>query len=163
MKKIHNFIFVFLMLAVAVSCVSKKHAEPVLVETTKTITQIERDTAFTVKADSSFYRAYIDCVNGRPVFRNEQSQPGAKLNAPKVEFKDRLLRVDCKVDSSKIALKWIEKNISIEKPKVVFVPKEVPVEKPLNFWQKTQMTLGRLMAFQIFLFIIYLLIKFLKK
>ena len=162
MKKIHNFIFVFLMLAVAVSCVSKKHAEPVLVETTKTITQIERDTVFTVKADSSFYRAYIDCVNGRPVFRNEQSQPGAKVNAPKVEFKDRLLRVDCKVDSSKIALKWFEKYISIEKPKVVFVPKEVPVEKPLTWWQKTLMNLGKLMLFQILAAIIYFLIKFLK-
>ena len=162
MKKIHNFIFVFLMLAVAVSCVSKKHAEPVLVETTKTITQIERDTVFTVKADSSFYRAYIDCVNGRPIFRNEQSQPGAKVNAPKVEFKDRLLRVDCKVDSSKIALKWFEKNISIEKPKVVFVPKEVPVEKPLTWWQKTLMNLGKLMLFQILAAIIYFLIKFLK-
>ena len=162
MKKIHNFIFVFLMLAVAVSCVSKKHAEPVLVETTKTITQIERDTVFSVKADSSFYKAYIDCVNGRPVVRNEQSQPGTNLKAPKVVFKDRFLQVDCKVDSSKIALKWLEKNITIEKPKVVFVPKEVPVEKPLNWWQKTQMTLGRLMAFQIILFIIYLLIKFLK-
>ena len=162
MKKIHNFIFVFLILAVAVSCVSKKHAEPVLVETTKTITQIERDTVFSVKADSSFYKAYIDCVNGRPVVRNEQSQPGTNLKAPKVVFKDRFLQVDCKVDSSKIALKWLEKNITIEKPKVVFVPKEVPVEKPLNWWQKTQMTLGRLMAFQIILFIIYLLIKFLK-
>ena len=162
MKKIHNFIFVFLILAVAVSCASKKHAEPVIVETTKTITQIERDTVFSVKADSSFYKAYVDCVNGRPVLRNEKSQPGAKVNAPKVEFKDRLLRVDCKVDSSKIALKWFEKNISIEKPKVVFVPKEVPVEKPLTWWQKTQMNLGKLMLFQILAAIIYFLIKFLK-
>lgn len=163
MKKIHNFIFVFLILAVAVSCASKKHAEPVLVETTKTITQISRDTVFSVKADSSFYRAYIDCVNGKPVFKNEQSKPGTNLKAPKVVFKDRFLQVDCKIDSSKIALKWLEKNITIEKPKVVFVPKEVSVEKPLNWWQKTQMALGRLMAFQIMLFIIYLLTKFLKK
>ena len=162
MKKIHNFIFVFLILAVAVSCASKKHAEPVIVETTKTITQIERDTVFTVKADSSFYKAYIDCVNGRPVVRNEKSQPGANLKAPKVVFKDRFLQVDCKIDSSKIALKWLEKNITIEKPKVVFVPKEVPVEKPLNWWQKTQMNLGKLMLFQILAAIIYFLIKFLK-
>lgn len=163
MKKIHNFIFVFLILAVAVSCASKKHAVPVIVETTKTITQIGRDTVFSVKADSSFYKAYIDCVNGRPVLRNEKSQPGANLKAPKVVFKDRILRVDCKVDSSKIALKWWETNTTIQEPKIIYLPKEVPVEKPLNFWQKTQMTLGRLMAFQIFLFIIYLLIKFLKK
>ena len=163
MKKIHNFIFVFLILAVAVSCASKKHAEPVLVETTKTITQIERDTVFSVKADSSFYKAYIDCVNGRPVVRNEQSQPGTNLKAPKVVFKDRFLQVDCKIDSSKIALKWWETNTTIQEPKIIYLPKEVPVEKPLNWWQKTQMTLGRLMAFQIILFIIYLLIKFLKK
>ena len=32
---------------------------------------------------------------------------------------------------------------------VVFVPKEVPVEKPLTWWQKTLMNLGKLMLFQI--------------
>ena len=104
MKKFLTFIsLLFVLLLALVSCASKKPSEPVIIETTKTIKEVVKDTVFTVKADSSYYKAYVDCRDGKPVITNTEIKSGFNLKAPKVNLKNGLLQVNCKIDSSAVA------------------------------------------------------------
>ncbi|AZI55683.1 hypothetical protein EIB75_10655 [Epilithonimonas vandammei] len=59
---------------VLVSCVSRKPPEPVTIEKTRTVKEIVKDTIYQVEADSSFYYAYVECINGKPVLREPTPQ-----------------------------------------------------------------------------------------
>jgi hypothetical protein len=68
------------------------------VSTVKIITRL-RDTTITTPADSSFYEAYIKCLNGKPVIINSKQKDG-KRSSVKVEIdSDGILSVNCKADS----------------------------------------------------------------
>ena len=148
MKKFLTFIsLLFVLLLALVSCASKKPAEPVIVETTKTIKEVVKDTVFTVKADSSYYKAYVDCRDGKPIITNTQAKTGLNLKAPKVNLKNGLLQVECKIDSSAVAFKYLQKYITVEKPKIVFVPKVEYKEKPFRWYHKFLMWTGGIFLF----------------
>lgn len=147
MKNFHTFISLLFVLLALVSCVSKRPAEPVIIETTKTITEVLKDTVFTVKADSSYYKAYVDCRDGKPVITNSEMKSGFNLKAPKVNLKNGLLQINCKIDSSAVAFKYLQKYITVEKPKIVVVPKVEYIEKPFRWYHKTLMWIGGIFLF----------------
>ena len=147
MKNFLTFISLFCFLSALISCVSKKPAEPVIVETTKTITEVLKDTVFTVKADSSYYKAYVDCRDGKPVITNTEIKSGFNSKAPKVNLKNGLLQVNCKIDSSAVAFKYLQKYITVEKPKIVVVPKVEYIEKPFRWYHKFLMWTGGIFLF----------------
>lgn len=117
------------------------------IETTKTITIIDRDTVFEVKADSSFYRAWIDCVNGKPVITKVDtlySTSGKYLEKPNVKLNGNQLQVDCKAKAQELFAQWKEKYIKEQQKEVITLP-PIEVEKQLNWWQITQIWAGRIL------------------
>lgn len=151
----------FFLLVFAVSCGGRKSAMPVIVETTKTIKEVIKDTVVAVKADSSYYKAYVDCRDGKPVILRDSiiTLPGQRIEVPRVVLKDHYINVDCRETAQKLFLSWKEKHITEIKPKVIFVPKEVPVEKPLTFFQKLQIWAGRFLLLELLLAVILMIVK----
>ncbi|AOW09516.1 hypothetical protein [Flavobacterium gilvum] len=156
--KLNHFlsIFCFVVLATTlVACKSTSVVPPTTTQTNSTVTvkEIIHDTVFEVKKDSSYYEAYLECVNGKVVINQPskvKTKKGSYLKPPKVEIKDNMLKVDCEAEAQKLFAQWKETYIN----KVIEVIQKHPyiVEKELSWWQKTQIILGR-----IFLFIAFLL------
>lgn len=132
-----------------VSCFSRKPSQPVVIENTKTITEVVKDTIYKIEADSSFYNAYVDCVNGIPVLiTNEmhalgkakiiKPKAGKYLEVPKVNLQNGLLTVNCEAKAQQLFKQWREKYIN-EKSKESTT---VYVEKPFKWYHKLFMTIG---------------------
>lgn len=119
---------------------SCKSPEVVTIKETKTetITETVHDTVFEIQADSSYYDAYIKCINDKPILTQPTSRPGKKLSPPKVGLKDSTLTVDCKAEAQRLFASWKAKHTTTA------IIKEVPVEVPrkLTFWQNTLQTMG---------------------
>lgn len=149
------FLFVFLIFSslAVVSCTSRKPTQPMVTENTKTIQKIIRDTVYEVKADSSYYQAYIDCANGNPilvenfndfqkkkseVLQKPKSQQGKYLKPPKIDLKDGLLTVNCEAEAQQLFKQWketyIKENLSTKTP--------IYIESPLKWYQKILMWIG---------------------
>lgn len=126
-----------------ISCKSQK---PIVVENTTVVTEIitERDTVFTVKADSTFYNALVECVNGKPILINPTNSTSAGLlKSPKVVLDNNgNLFVNCETEVLELKAKIREKDKLIQKE--VQVPILVPAE--LSGWQHFQIWLGRILA-----------------
>jgi hypothetical protein len=126
-----------------VSCASPK---PVVIENTTVVTEVitERDTVFTVKPDSTYYNAYIECVNGKPIVINPTpSNPSGKLKPPKVVLDDSgNLSVNCETEVLELKAKLRDKEKLIQKE--VQIPIMVPAE--ISSWQHFQIWLGRILA-----------------
>lgn len=148
--KLKNLLSLFLfclLVTTLVSCKSSSVVPPTTTETIKTITKTEviRDTVFEIQKDSSYYRAYLECVNGKVVLK-EKTVPlatkGNYLKPPKVNIKDNILIVDCEAEAQKKFARWKE----VYTDAVIKTITEHPytVEKPLSWWQITQIILGRI-------------------
>jgi hypothetical protein len=143
MKYTLSFIsVVFFLLLATVSCQTRKPLEPVIVEHTTEITKVVKDTIFKVEADSSFFKAYIECINGKPVIIKDSiiDRPGKNVEVPRVVLKDNFLNVDCKQKALELFKTWRETYIKEQKP--VIVDKPVYVEKPFKWYHKTLMWAG---------------------
>lgn len=127
---------VLIVTLLAVASCSPKLTE----STTKTITEVVRDTTFVVKADSSYYRAWIECRDNTPlliekdtIFKHDTAFVAIKgdyLEVPKVGLKDNILEVEAKANPHEVKAKITDKNTVEEKT----IIKEV--EKKLSWWQK---------------------------
>ena len=83
---------VLLLLFCLTGCKTYKEPQPITQKeteiVTKTITKTQRDTIIQVKADSSYYEAYIDCRDGKPKILDHSSgkpqkvRPGKNLKPP---------------------------------------------------------------------------------
>jgi hypothetical protein len=126
---------------------------------TKTITSVQRDTIFKVQADSSFYQAWIDCVNGKPMIVNDTVYKSGKyLNSPKVTLNGNKIHVDCIAQEQTLFKTWQQQYIKEHQAEVITLP-PVTIAKPLTWWQNTQLLCGRLLLIGIVLYLIYILIK----
>ncbi|WP_312395713.1 hypothetical protein [Chryseobacterium sp.] len=175
MKNIVIFIFSFLLgCLLLTSCKSKS----IPGETTETIihkTEVVKDTILKVERDSSYYSAYIDCVNGKPVLIQSEKQireyneknPGAYAEAPKskagrsirapiVNLQDGQLKVDCQKEAESIFFKWRENFVR----EWQINNKAVPVEKPLTTFQNVKMWIGAIVIWAIGLAALAFLIRF---
>ena len=160
-----SFLLFFVLLATTLSsCKSTSVVPPATTETTNTITikEVIRDTVFETKKDSSFYKAYLDCVNGKVVIKgNSQKAKGNYLKPPKVTVQDNIITVDCEAEAQKLFYQW--RDVYRENMKSVLKKLPYPVEKPLTWWQKTQIILGRIFLALIIVFTIVGVLKYFKK
>lgn len=156
-----------------VSCKSRKPTEPVKIETTKTVTEVVKDTVFKVEADSAFYYAWIDCQNGKPVIINtaqeaenyNRKNPGANAQPAKSQpgkntivnatFQNGKLNVDCHQEALNLFKSWKEKYISENQKTTV----PVYIEKPFRWYHKALMWAG---GISLLLIAIGVAIKFIK-
>jgi hypothetical protein len=112
MKKALTYWFAFLVLLLWMT--SCKSTKPVVITNTKTEKVIERvhDTVFNIAADSSSYRALLDCQNGKVVIKDVfKNTAGKHLTAPSVRIIDNQLEVDCFAEAQKLFAQWISKDV----------------------------------------------------
>jgi hypothetical protein len=152
-----SLLFLFVLLATTLSsCKSAGVVPPATTDTTTAITtkEVIHDTIFQTEKDSSYYKAYLECVNGKVVLKEATEpivKPGKYLEPPKVNLKDNILTVDCKAEAQKIFAQWKDTYTKEHQQIIKRIP--YPVETPLSWWQKTEIILGR-----IFLGILVLLV-----
>lgn len=147
MKRNFFFFIVFISL-VLLSCASKRATEPVVITNTKETVKTIKDTTYVVKADSTFYNAYIECVNGKPVLKEPVTKGSAKkesgLQTPKVNLVGNQLTVECEKKAQELYKQWRETYIKEHEQTPVYIKTPVEVVKPLSWWQKTQIWFGRI-------------------
>ena len=159
MKRTFFFSYLIFVSLVVFSCASKKTPEPVILQNTKEVIRTVRDTVYRVEADSAYYQAYIDCENGKPVIREtaatiQKSKAGKNLNIPKTKLNGNTLTVDCYAKEQELKKQWEETYVKEHEQKPIYIKKPVEVEKPLTFWQNTQIWFGRIFIGILSLFII---------
>lgn len=144
------FVLFFVVLATTlVACKSASVVPPTTTETitTKTVKEIIRDTIFLTKKDSSYYKAYIECVNGKPVISKPkmETRKGNHLQPPKVDLKDNVLTINCFAEAQKLFYQW--KDIYIKEHQQIIQKVPYPVPADLSWWQQIQIVLGRIFLF----------------
>lgn len=154
-------LFLFVLLATTLSsCKSTSVVPPATTETTSTVTiqEVIRDTVFETQKDSSYYKAWLECKDGKviltpnpsPKERGAAAKAGRYLKKPKVVVLDNILTVDCEAEAQKLFYEW--KDVYRENMKSVLQKIPFLVEKPLTWWQKTEIILGRLFLTLVILF-----------
>lgn len=151
MKRIACFLIGLIVLVhifLLVGCKTKQIVQPTQTITNtieKVVTKTERDTTFIVESDSSFYHAWIECVNNKPVLRNPTVQSGKNnLQAPKVSLDDRgQLDVECATENLELKARISELVTELNNTTSVtdYIP--VEVEKKLTFFQNLFIKLGK--------------------
>lgn len=146
LKNLLSVLFFVVLATTLVACKSTSVVPPTTTETTKTITKTEviRDTVIEIQKDSSYYRAYLECINGKVVLKEKTvplTKKGNYLRPPKVNIKDNIITVDCEAEAQKKFIKWKETYTNAVLETIVENP--YIVEKELSWWQITQIFLGR--------------------
>lgn len=131
-----------LILLMLVGCKTRKVYVPTpgkVIENTKIIT--EHDTTFVVEPDSSFYQAWIECRDGKPILKQPTHEPGKnQLKSPDVTLDSKgELNVSCIAEN--IELKAKIREIENKQSTIEYVP--VEVERELTFYQKLLINLGK--------------------
>ena len=147
MKRFALILFMYLFYGVVliclVSCRSMKN-KPDKVETTTTITitEVVHDTIFKIEADSSSYKALLECRENKVIIRTPQkSHKGTYLKAPKISIIDNLLAVDCDTQAQELLATWKSQNTTQKKETIVI--KYLEVERALTWWQRWHIRLGK--------------------
>lgn len=143
MKKVLIYWFSFLIiLLIMTSC--KSTQEPVIIEKIRVekVKETIRDTIIEVVADSSAYKALLECQDGKVVLKKElEKKAGKNLKEPKVNLDDKgVLQVDCETEIQYLKAKLKDKETRIENS--IEVP--IYIQTPLSWWQMAQIWLGRL-------------------
>lgn len=144
MKKILILLTLVLFAMVMVSCKSTQPIPGAKTETNHSLVtkEVIHDTVFQTKPDSSYYKAWLECKDGKVVLKGKpEEKKGKHLNAPKVTIKDNYITVDCRAEAQKLFAKW--KDIYVKENKETTITKPVFVERDLTWWQKFQIWCGR--------------------
>ena len=86
--------------------------------------------------------------------RAKQSKSGKYLNIPNGKLFENQLKVDCYANEQELKKQWEETYIKEHEQKPIYIDKPVEVEKPLTFWQNTQLWFGRIFIALLLFFII---------
>lgn len=166
-KHFLSFMFLFVLLATTLSsCKSASVVPPATTETIKSITtkEVVRDTTFNIPKDSSYYKAYLECINGKVVLKQDAKpivKPGKFLQPPKVNLKDNILTIDCKAEAQKLFAQWKDTYTKEHQSDIKRIP--YAVEKPLSWFQQTEIILGRIFLGLILIFTIVGVLKYFKR
>lgn len=176
MKKILSyFLFFFIGALLLHSCKSN----PTPVESKETIihkVETVKDTVLVSEKDSSYYAAYIDCVNGKPVLVQSQKQiedynsknPGQTAKSPKstagrsvkpptVNLENGLLSVNCQKEAEKLFFKW--KETYMKEWEISNTP--IYRDKPLTTFQEVKLAIGTVVIWLLGLAVLVFGIRFL--
>lgn len=151
------------MLVLFTSCgVQKPLIDNVKENTEIIIKEIPRDTVIRVEADSSFYKAWIECRDGLPritervdTIYKTVKKVGKYIEAPRVSIQGNELTVKVKAEAQKLFAEWKERHIKEVSERTVIKIKEV--ERSLSWWQKFWIGFGRVLFACI---VVYVLLKF---
>lgn len=153
------FCFLFLLIGTLISC--KSNSVPLSTKTevnTITTKVLVHDTVFDIKPDSSYYKSWLECRDGKVQFKGlPEVSPGKFLNPPKVTLFNNQLKVDCTSEAQRLFASWKETYILENRQGEIRIP--VPYEKPMTYWQQTEVWCGRFFIFLIALAIIYTIYK----
>ena len=169
MKPFYKIAICFCLLVLASCSTLEKTKEHTQTETKKTTHIIKKDTVLVTEKDSSFYKAWIECVNNKPVIklpdtvlvepRNKTEilplpRKGKFLKPPSVKLKGNVLDVSCEAEAQKLFFSWKEKFIQEQttKTKTIVLP-PVRVPRELTWWQKLWITLGKISTFSVLIWI----------
>ena len=140
-----KIISICLALFFAFSCGSRKPAEPLIIENTKTITKetLVRDTVVVTQKDSIRTEVMIDCPEGgtpkiRTIYKNPPK--GRILQPPQVTLSGNKLTIDCKAEAEKLALKLYDKYVKEHETKT----NVQYIEKPFKWYHSALMYFGGL-------------------
>lgn len=150
MQGIKLFFGLMLLFFCIIGCRTYKEPKTTEKETiTRTIKEIQRDTLIKIKADSSYYQAYIECRDGKPkIIHPPQTQAGEHLKPPSVNLDENgRLDVKCEDIQRQLNITLKEKKVLEERLKEkTIIPPPIEIEKPLSFWQELWIRLGKLSA-----------------
>lgn len=163
-RSLLSFLFLFVVLVgTLTACKSTSVSLPTKTEVTNTITtkEVVRDTIFETKKDSSYYKAWLECQDGKVIIRDKPKTVNGKyLQPPKVIIKDNYISVDCEAEAQKLFAQW--KDIYRENLKSVLTTNTVEVERQLTWWQNFQIWCGRVFLAIALFTVVKFLIKFYK-
>ena len=139
-----KIISICLALVFAVSCGSRKPAEPLIIENTKTLEKevVVRDTIVLTPKDSVRTIVKIDCPEGgKPKIQTlVQGKKGKVLQPPKLTLQGNQLTIDCKAEAEKLALKLYDKYIKEHETKTNIQY----IERPFKLYHSALMYFGGL-------------------
>jgi len=147
LKSTLTYWFLFVLLAtVLVNCKSPSAVLPTTrtdSTTTKVISIKLHDTVFETQIDSSYYKAYVECINGKPIINQNslETHQGTHVKAPKVNLTNGQLDVDCQVEAQKLFAQWKEEYTATHKQIIQKIP--YPVQVPLSWCKLTLIKLGK--------------------
>ena len=106
----------------------------------ETITETVHDTVFEIAADSSAYKALLECQNGKVVIKEiVKNVHGKHMNIPAVTIKDNQLSVDCLAEAQRLLAQWKSKEIT----KSLFEQQPIYIEFEPSFWERFLMGFGK--------------------
>ena len=139
-----KIISICLALVFAVSCGSRKPAEPLIIENTKTLEKevVVRDTIVLTPKDSVRTIVKIDCPEGgKPKIQTlVEGKKGKVLQPPKLTLQGNQLTIDCKAEAEKLALKLYDKFIKEHETKTNIQY----IERPFKWYHSALMYFGGL-------------------
>lgn len=132
-------------------------------EVIKTIetTEVIRDTVFRTEVDSSFYSAFVECINNKPVLKSPTSTGSKNIKPPKVTLEDSILKVDCVTIAQDLFFQWKEKYIKEFESNNKTEP--IYINNPLKWYEKTLMGVGSIALVIVFVGLGFLTKRFLTK
>ena len=139
----HKIILLGLLIAGSCCLTSCKATKPTVITKTykETITETVHDTVFEIAADSSSYKALLDCQNGKVVLKEiTKATPGKNLSVPKVTIKDNQLNVDCLAEAQRLLAQWKSKDTF----QSLYEQQPVYIEKELSFWESLLIGVGKI-------------------
>ena len=139
--------FIVSLLLLTTGCITHEKCSkqfPCLKETdttrTKIVEVVRHDTIFEFQPDSSSIQALIECEGNIPRVKQIIAyNQGKRIEIPIITFKDKVLYVECRVDSAKVAKTWFEKRTT-EYTKIK--QNSVQVEFRQKTWQSALMWAG---------------------
>lgn len=174
-----NLTFIFSIFFIGALLLTSCKSKPLPVESKETIIQkIEtvKDTVLVVEKDSSYYKAYIDCVNGKPVLvqsqkqiedynkknpgqnsKSPQSKAGQSVKSPAVNLENGVLSVNCEKEAEKLFFKW--KETYMKEWQISNTP--IYRDKPLTTFQEVKLAIGNLVIWLLGLAVLVFGIRFL--
>ncbi|MWB92984.1 hypothetical protein GON26_01295 [Flavobacterium sp. GA093] len=160
-KTLCSFYFLFFVFLIGTFVACKSNSVPLSTKTevnTVTTKVVVRDTVFEIKPDSSYYKSWLECIDGKVKIKGiPEIKLGNFLKPPNVSLFNNQLKVDCSTEAQRLFASWKDTYILENKQGEITIP--VPYEKPLTYWQQTEIWCGRLFMVLVILGLIYFIYK----
>ncbi len=151
---------IFISILILTSCGTNKLSEWQEKFIEREIREIPRDTVINVQADSSLYKALIECQNGKPVIVDTVREiiKGKYVKQPKITIDGNVLSVMSRSEAQRLFFEWKEQYVKETSSVTRTMTETKEVEKDLGWWQLLWLNLGRIVGLCV---IGYVVLKFL--
>ena len=128
-------------------------------QTSDSVKVIERwrDSIIYEEPDIAWLKGWLECDSAGQVLLRELEIERGRNITPYIKIVNDTIYVECKTDSLELLLKLRDQTImELQQSKTI---ETVEVEKPLTWWQETQIKMGRLFLIVIAVLLIITVIK----